>query len=323
MKQILTTETLQPRERIEFWRDVVCSTFVELDCDPLCDAPKFHGLIKDTTFGKGKISRVVTAAQHVERSPACLRGSDSDVYLLSLQMTGRGLVRQAGREAWLDPGDFALYDTARTYQLHFDAPLTQLVVRIPRTLMNRYLPFAEHLTASRISGAQGYGRVTRRFLSSVADEIEMMDKVSDDGLLEIFLELLGQSVLERIGRTGTIASTPRATLIARIKEYILDHLTDPELRPPVIAEAHGISPRYLNKLFERERCTVSRWIWRQRLERCRRILADPRYANKTISEIAFLYGYNNMAHFSRTFRDEFNCSPRVYRKNSLRTAVRE
>lgn len=323
MKQILTTELVRPRERIEFWRDVVCSTFVELDTDPLCDAPKFHGIIEDTPLGKGKISRVVTAAQHVERSPACLRGSDSDVYLLSLQMTGRGLVRQAGREAWLDPGDFALYDTARTYQLHFDASLAQLVVRIPRALMTRHLPFAEHLTARRISGAQGLGRVTRRFLSSIADEIEMMNTASDEGLLEIFLELLGQSALERMGRTGSIASTPRATLIARIKEFILDHLTDPELRPPVIAKAHGISPRYLNKLFERERCTVSRWIWRKRLERCRQLLADPRYANKTISEIAFLYGYNNMAHFSRTFRDEFKCSPRAYRKNSLRAGAGE
>ena len=214
MKQILTTETVQPRERIEFWRDVVCSTFVELDCDPLCDAPKFHGLIKDITLGKGRISTVITAAQHVERSPACLRGSDIDVYLLSLQMAGRGLVRQAGREAWLDPGDYALYDTARPYQLHFDAPLTQLVVRIPRALMNRYLPFAEHVTASKMSGTQGYGRVTRKFLSSIADEVEMMDEVSDEGLLEVFLELLGQSVLERIGRTGTIASTPRSTLVS-------------------------------------------------------------------------------------------------------------
>ena len=318
MKQILTTETVHQRDRAPFWREVVCSSFVELDCDPLGDELRFFGSVENTSFGEGQLSRVIASPQHVERSQACLSGSDSNVYLLSLQMAGQGLVMQAGREARLHPGDFALYDTARPYQLHFDGPFTQLVVRVPRKLAERYLPVAEHLTAYRMSGVDGYGRLTRNFLTAACEEIDKLGKTSDDRLLQVFLQLLGSAYNERMGVVlERISSTSRAAQVARIKEYVLENLTDPDLKPPVIAAAHGISTRYLNKLFESEHCSMSRWIWGKRVEQCKRLLSDPRYNHKTISEIAFFCGFNDTAHFSRSFRDRFGSSPRDYRRNSV------
>lgn len=316
MKPVLTTETVHQRDRASFWREVVCTSFVELDCDPIGDETKFFGSITNANMGEGQLSKVVSSPQHVERSKACLSGSESDVYLLSLQMSGSGLVTQAGREALLNPGDFALYDTARPYNLHFDGPFSQLVVRVPRNLAERYLPVAEHLTAFQMPGSEGCSRLTKKFLASVSEEIEKVGEAEDDKLLRVFLQLLGSSYNERMGADSSIVSTSRAAQVARIKEYILEHLTDPDLKPPLIAATHRISTRYLNKLFEAEDCTVSRWIWRKRLERCRRLFLDPRYSHKTISEIAFFCGFNDTAHFSRSFRDQFGVSPRAYRKNA-------
>ncbi|PMI38639.1 hypothetical protein BCT30_14365 [Enterovibrio norvegicus] len=36
-----------------------------------------------------------------------------------------------------------------------------------------------------------------------------------------------------------------------------------------------------------------------------------------VSKIAFKWGQNNLQHFSRTFREQFSCSPRDYKRTTL------
>jgi len=45
-----------------------------------------------------------------------------------------------------------------------------------------------------------------------------------------------------------------------------------------------------------------KWIWGMRLDRCRNDLASPALAARSIGEIAFYWGFNDVAHFSRAFR---------------------
>lgn len=62
---------------------------------------------------------------------------------------------------------------------------------------------------------------------------------------------------------------------------------------------------------------LSRLIWKMRLDACRRDLADPRLRDRSVSDIAFSWGFNNAAHFSRSFRDEYGVSPREWREASV------
>jgi AraC-like DNA-binding protein len=60
-------------------------------------------------------------------------------------------------------------------------------------------------------------------------------------------------------------------------------------------------------------------IWAQRLEACRRELGDPQQGHRSISDIAFGWGFNDAAHFSRAFRERFGLSPREWRASNSST----
>jgi len=50
-------------------------------------------------------------------------------------------------------------------------------------------------------------------------------------------------------------------------------------------------------------------VWAQRLDNCYRELASGDGPQRHVSEIAFAWGFNDPAHFSRSFRKRFGTSP--------------
>ena len=75
---------------------------------------------------------------------------------------------------------------------------------------------------------------------------------------------------------------------------------------------------YLQDLFHAEETTESDWIWKRRLEKSRRYLADPLRAYDSIAQIALACGFADFGHFSRRYKDAFGASPREDRV-ALRT----
>jgi AraC-like DNA-binding protein len=141
-----------------------------------------------------------------------------------------------------------------------------------------------------------------------------------DDRLETLIESLVGIVAMAYGlssRKWPAASTTHSALLMRVRNYILTHLEDEDLDPRRIAADHGISERYLSMLFETEETTVSKWIWTQRLEASRRALSLPHFANRKINEVAYACGFNDMSHFSFSFKRRFGCPPREYRAREL------
>jgi len=83
------------------------------------------------------------------------------------------------------------------------------------------------------------------------------------------------------------------------------------------------SKRHLHKAFSAEDDTLAQYILRQRLQGCMRELGDPASAARTITEIAFSWGFNNTAHFSRVFREHTGQTPSAYRDLACARAMHE
>jgi AraC-like DNA-binding protein len=75
-----------------------------------------------------------------------------------------------------------------------------------------------------------------------------------------------------------------------------------------------MTPRYLHHLFSTESETVARYILRRRLEECSRALALSAQGSRTVTAIAFDYGFNSPTHFGRVFRARYGITPREYRQ---------
>jgi AraC family transcriptional regulator, positive regulator of tynA and feaB len=69
-------------------------------------------------------------------------------------------------------------------------------------------------------------------------------------------------------------------------------------------------------LFE-QGTSLQRLIVSRRLDHCRRALEDPSQARRTMTDIAFAWGFSDLSHFDRRFKAEYGCSPRDYRPRFL------
>ena len=120
---------------------------------------------------------------------------------------------------------------------------------------------------------------------------------------------------------GITATAPEGSSIAiarreQIRSYIEAHLHDPALTPGSVAAAVHLSPRRLHQLFEADGETVGAYILRRRLEECARAMGDASQRSRTVTEIAFLHGFNNASHFGRVFRERYQATPSDYRRRS-------
>ena len=311
----LTTEALAARERLPFWRDAVCETFVELECES-AESNNFYGSIANKTIGDIQFSDVSSSSQRVIRTRSKISHSSLDYYLISIQTEGTGVLAQDGRTAILQPSDFALYDTTRPYDLIFETSFSQLVLRIPREIVAGRLADANRLTALRIQGDRGTGRLASAFLRQLHAEIGGVDELSVSRLHASAIDLLATSIAEQVASPANCTES-NVALRRRVSVFIDRNLDNPQLTCELIATSHGISERYLRKVFEASEQSVSEMIWARRLDQGRRDLVDPLKAHLSVTAIGYDVGFKDTAHFSRAFKARYHETPKAVRSTAL------
>src|SRR5262249_40215983 len=103
----------------------------------------------------------------------------------------------------------------------------------------------------------------------------------------------------------------------QIHRYVDTHISESGLGAVEIAVAMGISVRHLHRLLLITGSTLGEYIRSRRLMGCRADLANPGMRQKTITDIAFFWGFGDSAHFSHAFRKQFGISPRAFRTRAL------
>lgn len=310
----MSTDSVAERDRASYWRDLVCETFVELECE-VPQSIEFRGSLRTMDLGDFRVSAVDAAAQQVRRTRRAISASSSDHFLLSLQTRGRGTIIQDDRVASLGPGDFALYDSTRPYRLQFDNQFGQIVLQLPRKTVTDRLIDVHMLTALRVNGGQGVGLLASNFIRHLHQEIEAIGDLSSGRLKASAVDLLATAFAEQAG-VQNLGTESQVMLRRRALAYVDEHLADNDLSCRKIAEVHGISERQLRRAFEGTTSSLSEWIWARRLEQAKRDLVDPLKAPLSITAIAYDVGYRDLAHFSRSFRARFDCTPRDWRNDS-------
>jgi AraC-like DNA-binding protein len=107
-----------------------------------------------------------------------------------------------------------------------------------------------------------------------------------------------------------------------IGQYLRRHFADPELSPGDVAQAIGVSRRYLHKLYANENRSFRQELIGLRIEACLKAFADTRQAGKTIADIAFASGYTDISQFNRHFRRLKNATPTSVRQALLTSPLK-
>jgi AraC-like DNA-binding protein len=312
-----TTDGSPSHRRLALWQDIVCDVFVGLDCKSDLGSA-FRGSVTQAPLGKAVCSEVCSDRQHVYRTPSRIARSDQDFVLIALGNRGDGGVAQDGRETVIHPGEFALYDTTRPYELKFNDAFAQTIFKVPRDVLQRRLGGTETLTAMSFGAGVPLERLAYDFIYKLCQSADQIDPNNAAALSEQAVDLLAMALSERLGKAALPTSTHRSALLYRLKAHIRSHLADPDLSLSEAAASLGISPRYVNDLLADEDISFQRYVLAERLAQCRRDLASPVLAHRHVSEIAFAWGFNDLSHFGRVFREHFGMSPRDFRQSQLR-----
>ncbi|SEC04586.1 helix-turn-helix domain-containing protein [Microbacterium hydrocarbonoxydans] len=305
-----SVSTLVARNISEF-RAAVSESFVPLQVST-AGPDHFRGVIRGASVDEVHVNEVRATSHIVERTPELIARSDRSFFKLSLMLAGTGLLIQDDREAVLQPGDLAVYDTDRPYSLVFDDDFRTMVVMFPKHLISLPSDMVGQLTAVRISGQGGLGGMVVPYLTQLAGNLDQLAGTTGARLAHSALDLVTTVFTRELG-LDEVSADPHRALVQRIRSYIDRNLASTDLGPASIASAHFISTRHLHGLFQEQGVTVSTWIRTRRLEQCRRDLLDPMLADRPVAAVAARWGFVDAAHFSRAFKSAFGISPSEYR----------
>jgi AraC-like DNA-binding protein len=320
MLQVLSTAAVRPRERLALWTDLICDVYVQLDCDALVAPHAFEGNIRRDRLATLDLSQVTSVPQDVHRTPRQIAKATEDYFLVSIQTQGSGRVRQDGREAVLHPGDFALYDSTRPYELLFEEDFQQFVLMLPGATLRTRLKATEQMTASAVSGRRGAGHLMIGMIETLWRDIDALEPASADAVADSVLNILVAGLKTLPAALHLEVSNLTALHRDQIRAFVLQHLRDPHLSVGMIAAALKLSVSTVHRAFQGEPCSAAQWIWTQRLDAIKRDLADPALDQRSVSDIAFGWGFNDAAHFSRAFKERFGVTPKEFRQGLARDA---
>lgn len=302
------------------WKALVSKSFVPLEAVPVrAGAGNFSGRLTGRRLRELAIIQVDAMAHRVERTPGLI-GLDPDCegfYKLSLQLSGRGVLIQGGREALMEPGDLAIYDTEQPYTLSFDDDFTNLVLMFPKQLLGLSAEDMAEMTAVRLGAGHRLGRAVVPFLTQLAAMLPELDGPIGHRLALNTVDLLSTLLADEAYSRPGGEQDGHERMLRRVQHFIDGQLANPDLSPGYIAAAHFMSTRTLHKLFEDSGTTVAAWIRGRRLEGARRDLLDPLRAEVPVGSIGTRWGLPDPAHFSRVFRSAYGQSPSVYRQLHL------
>ncbi len=307
------TQDVAARDRFAYWRDAVCDSYVQLGCDTP-HRQDFRGTIEIARHSVLSVSRVSGSAHRVDRRKRDIRAATEASFLLSLQTARTCALEQRGKEALLRPGDMALYASTDPYSLQLSRDFCQTVVQLPAARLTDRLPNAEMLTACRIDGQTGIGKLVRENILAFSQHIDARDPTLEALLQDTLIDLIATGLAAHGTERVTLSSPDQGALL-RAKTFIRAHLGAPDLNRERVAAAVGLSVRRLNDIFAQEGQSLSAYIRQKRLETVANHLRDPRFARRTISELAYQSGFSNMQNFSTLFRNTYGQAPRDYRKN--------
>jgi AraC-like DNA-binding protein len=288
---------------------------VQLSTD---DVATFRARLRSASLGVVQLNELWTSNPFVaRRTSKHIARTDADYLKVSVQLSGVCVVSRGGQNITLRPGDFILYDTARPYQISGAASFHMQTLMFARDSLRLSASQLQWLTTRRISGREGLGSLVAQYLAGLARQLDTVGSGSWH-LADATLDLLAAAFAEQLAHTGaTDFGIGEAGLLLRVRTHIEHRLDDPDLDVATIAAAHHVSVRKLQKLFADHEQTVTGWIRSRRIEHCRRDLANPALADRTVSSIATKWGLFDPAHFSRLFKSTYGLSPREYRVKAL------
>jgi AraC family transcriptional regulator, positive regulator of tynA and feaB len=312
MKTIFSTMDVHPRDRFDFWHEVACKNLIDHSSSPQC-RQSFEAKIETGLLGNVALILFETSAMDVTRSAKNLSHAEDDDLFFCRQLSGSISLEQVGCRALLNEADLMLLDPLLPYQANFSSHSRMLVLKIPRKALEARVGNTRDIIAKVISPTDTAHRWTSSFIEMLPDLVGELPTSAEAIAHEQTLDLIGTSLLTATRSVKPPNSTVRSMALMNVRAAVELVLSNPSVGRAEVAQAAGVSVRYANALLAEQNTSIARLIQTRRLARCRMALEDPLQKHRTISDIAYGWGFSDMTHFGRSFKAAYGLSPRDYR----------
>ncbi len=311
----LSVDHLHDCDRFAFWREAWCQATVgvtgELDQGARRD---FRALATSWTREHVIRLRCQTSPFRVTRGAREInqRGWENWIWLYQ-ELSEGALFQHAGNEFVTKRGDLLLMDPTIPFTNQAENEHDYRRWFLPRTWIEPHLSFERRPLSLHLTGSGGLDALVRSYLAALNETIDNLDPLQQSAVIDNFCRLLAVTCG---GAAEPQQQAFRAVKLQQAKHYISNNLTDPGLTPAQAAAAIKISVRQLHHLFEPTGMSFAQHVQSRRLEECHKALASPFSKNRSVTDIAYAWGFNNLASFYRAFRRRFGISPGHVRENA-------
>jgi AraC-like DNA-binding protein len=306
---LLDLDAVEAMERGPRWHSNALQVFPGLAFDRFSARPT-SGVFKHLPLGTGSLSYIQSPPAQLRYSPPAI--CSGPAFTLAIQLSGELIVSQHASRCRIGPGGVFTIDEWFAFRLECALPCELVLVRMPRQAVLAQYPHVKSRTATAMSnGTPGTAllRETVLRILSVAPSLQPGQRIA---AIATIIQMMGMA---DFGASGDAGSRRVADRIRSALSFVELSLFEPGLTASAVAAAQGISRRRLDALFRSAVGEpVSAHIWNRRLALAATFLADARQRDQTVAQIANAVGFNDPAHFTRTFKRHFGCCPKHWRQ---------
>jgi AraC-like DNA-binding protein len=311
MKTVFSTSDVHARDRFDFWHGVACKNLVEHNSRPECRLT-FEAEIGTGYLGHLELVLFHNSPMSVSHTAHHIAHTKSDHMFVCRQLAGVVFLEQNTREIVMEAGDVALLDPLLPYEGKFSADSQTLILKVPRRELEARIGKTRDMVARLIKPVRTEDNLMSTLSAMLPSLAGNMDSISEEMVANHALDLMAVSLAKTIEADRPRVSSAKALVLSNIRAAIEARLGDPSLDAQAVADAVGVSVRYANALLAEHDTSIMRLIQARRLERCRYALEDPNQAHRSVSEIAYGWGFSDMTHFGRRFKKVYGVLPSEY-----------
>jgi len=317
--QRVSTENVPEPERLEYLHDFIARHWAGMRFTPLNEADL---RIDIAVFALPDAVGIARAHYPpiIGCRPRDLLSDGRDNYTLAIVSEDHEVSVAGSRAFTVKAGDLMIVNEATCFEVRHPRATVEVVSlgslqvaeRVPRLDL---APFY-HIPANAPGASLfiGYANLLRQ-APPEGDKAQQMAASHIHDLIAVVLDGFVQGGSERNER-GI-----RAARLELIKKDILERVRDPALSVNSIASSHGVTPRYIQHLFESDGTTFTEFVRDSRLALAFQRL-DAGTEGRAISEIAFESGFADLSNFNRAFRRRYGVTPSDVRAEAMRKRIR-
>ncbi len=298
------------------WQQVVSEAYFPLDTE--CrNRTDFFGDMDRWSLGVVGLSRIRCDGILYRRQRRHFLNETESSLLIAIPENEEVQFSQNQRRTSCKPGGFLVERSDAPYEYWHTRRNVQWVLKVPSASVRARVGPSERLGGLTFEASTGVASFFLSSLRTAVAHIQQLDEPAREAAGSHLLDLLCLAIRNDNRVLDSNTSSIRAAHLYRAEQFIREHLKSPDLSPRMVAEACGISLRYLQQLFSEADQPVNGYIRDRRLIRCSEDLRATGQS-ASVAEIAYRWGFADQSQFSKHYKAKFGCTPTETRKEAGR-----